>query len=255
MERFSKWRDPKTGVHPFITQTNIPIMNIIIGIVLVPIKLVILTILCGLGNGALIQRLKLIVLGYYKFEITDKSNHKGHIISNHQSFIDVIIYSWMGYSTFLYPSDVKEDSTDLYSLTPYQAMKRAIFNSPFTEVQKITIDKVKGLAVYFIEGTTTNGLIMLKPQIKPIENTAFQWNLVSLKYNEVNPYYNQATNIFVYIYFLLSKLMCHVHITIMDCKDLKEETFTEFFRNTLRVSTATFDSSAKREFITKAKTN
>ena len=53
MEKFSKWRDFKTGVHPFIMKQELTTKDIVLGILFIPHKTILLSItlpLLGLLN-------------------------------------------------------------------------------------------------------------------------------------------------------------------------------------------------------------
>ena len=105
--------------------------------------------------------------------------------------------------------------------------------------------------VYFIEGTTANGKIVLKPRIQPIEHlTSEEVCLCSIKYDEsVNVYYDQSTSFIKYVFGLIGTVKCDVLVTIAKCENVNEETTANFYRNTLKVSTSSFTSSDKVEFV------
>ena len=159
-------------------------------------------------------------------------------------------------ATFVYPTEEKEESSTVIVLSFFQALKRSIFNTPlksFSHSQnEMKIEDIKDeCIVYFIEGTTANGKIVLKPRIQPIEHlTSEEVCLCSIKYDEsVNVYYDQSTSFIKYVFGLIGTVKCDVLVTIDKCENVNEETTANFYRNTLKVSTSSFTSSDKVEFV------
>ena len=270
MEKFSKWRDFKTGVHPFNTKTTFSTKDIFIGILFFPHKTFL--ILFSLVSLLLLQfvpipfiqkffmKVILFCCGIFSVETKDKTKTKSTndnkqtiILSNHQSFIDIIIHQLTFNPTFVFPLEEKEDSEDVVVLSFFEALKRSIFNIPFDKKKTMKLSDVKNeVIVYFVEGTTANGKIALKPRMKPLENVSkeTEMKLCSLKYQEgINVYYDQSGSLIKYVFGLISTTNCDVVMTIDNCEDVTEEKLADFYRNTMKIATSSFNSADKVEFV------
>ncbi|EDR24816.1 hypothetical protein EDI_222320 [Entamoeba dispar SAW760] len=129
-------------------------------------------------------------------------------------------------------------------------MKRSIFNTPLTLFKKTKLELIKSnYIIYFIEGTTENGTIILKPQLLPIQNIK-PLTLSGLKYiSSFNTFYSQATPFIKYIFGILSQIHCKVNLTLETCTEINEEVISHFFRNNLKVTISSFNSYDKSEFV------
>ncbi|EKE41095.1 hypothetical protein ENU1_068140, partial [Entamoeba nuttalli P19] len=85
-------------------------------------------------------------------------------------------------------------------------MRRSIFNTPLTLFKKTKLELVKSNhIIYFVEGTTENGTIVLKSQLLPIQNIN-PLTLSGLKYiSSFNTFYSQATPFIKYVFGILSQ--------------------------------------------------
>ena len=266
MEKFSKWRDFKTGVHPFNTKQTLSTKDILIGILFFPHKtFLILFSLLGLFLLQFVPikilenffiRIILFCLGIFTIETKDKTQNKSTdkhtiLISNHQSFIDILIHKLTFNPVFVYPLENKEESEEVVILSFFQSLKRSIFNTPFNVKKTVKLSEIKTeTIVYFIEGTTTNGKIALKPRLKPLENINNEMKFCSLKYqDDIIVYYDQSTSFIKYIFGLISIVNCNVTLNIQKCENINEENCADLFRNNLKIATASFNSADKVEFV------
>ncbi|KAL7718043.1 Phospholipid/glycerol acyltransferase domain-containing protein [Entamoeba marina] len=263
MEKFTKWRDAQTGIHPFLTKNSVSTVSLIVGILLLPIKFIclmdaiILFYIFDIINVPLtnkvqsfLLRVSLAIFSIYNIPIKGKSHHNSLIISNHQSFIDILIYQYLYQPQFVYPVETKDDSTDIFILSFYQALKRSLFNTPFSKKTTLNSLSKSKPSIYFIEGTTANGKIVLHPRLEALQTYQGTMEISSLRYTcDFNLYYNQATSFILYIFGILSQMKCSVLVTISPLQDLEEETFTNYYRNHCKVATSSLTSYDKAEFV------
>jgi hypothetical protein len=168
MERWHDYRDPRTGLAPFLPRRDSDgALRLILGIVASPVALLLLalvffvdtvfapvTMIRGWVNFVFI-RLLLFILGFWSVEVKRADQSDVHVC-NHQSYVDLLVlacYVAPAYYCTAFGDRMVVHKT-LFTAFLFVAKRRLSFQ----ESETVPLSELKSLGrvVLFIEGATTN---------------------------------------------------------------------------------------------------
>ncbi|RKP17402.1 hypothetical protein ROZALSC1DRAFT_30780 [Rozella allomycis CSF55] len=183
MEKFNDWRDPGTGIHPFLpTQRKYNVATVFFGLFLVLVRI---PIIATLMVYWLIFDTILSFLRLKKVQVLiDRAFGKsilvlcGFLCVNCAPFVKR--YSCL----FLFP-EVKDD-TCVQVLSFYDALICCITKRDYIGKRVLVENLSNDIYVLFIEGTTSNGRAILKPANINLQPIKERLHLISIRYEFLN---------------------------------------------------------------------
>lgn len=228
MEKFSKWRDPGTGIAVFVPATNAyspktPAVAVAETVILTALRMVKLPfVLIALAIHLLVMftpwrkyslRLLLLVLGVGTIKLIDdrrntKTPRTGDVVvSNYSSPLDSLVYASMYDCIFVLPTGDDNKFRQVSSLSVFMnALSLPSDNCAATDSFDKIVAKAKmngAIVVVFPEGTTSNGRGLLPMAEIPVSLTQANVFPSAVKYTHPSVITAIPVNVLVYLWKLL----------------------------------------------------